>query len=194
MLKRFRSTVKRFDNQQSSNTLHAKLSKGEKSAICNISHLSLQYCSAFNPDCHFLWRSLPGILISRRYYISFEKTSSCFLFLSKCIKYLLPKEGKKKWCFIFFTGKCMDDFPAVDIALQRPHYFLWDYDMLSVPYSSAKSDNYLMTRLKDCGSLGLLSWLKGALHDPIRRVIRVMLPPQIVRIRESGRESECNLF
>ena len=77
---RFRSTVKRFDNQQSSDTLHAKLSKGENGAICNITRLSLRHCSAFDTDRHFVeWRSLAGILISRRHYILFEKTNGCLI-------------------------------------------------------------------------------------------------------------------
>lgn len=160
---RFRSTVKRFDNQQSSDTLHAKLSKGENGAICNITRLSLWHCSAFDTDRHFVeWRSLAGILISRRHYILFEKTNGC-LFLSlraKAPKFPLMKgktlfdalsssqERQYVWLAFFFF------FFFKDTDLLSPFYFLWDCATLSAACSSARGDNYTARLEQDWGIVG----------------------------------------
>lgn len=101
---RFRSTVKQFDNQQSSDTLHAKLSKGENSALWNVSlsylpgfavHLGCTALTGSNTDKHtpldFIWNVL---LSSRR----------------RTLKSPHPKETQI-WCFIFVTGACMYALP-----------------------------------------------------------------------------------
>lgn len=130
---RFRSTVKRFDNQQSSDTLHAKLSKGENGAICNITRLSLWHCSAFDTDRHFVeWRSLAGILISRRHYILFEKTNGCLFFVFESKGPRIPSHERKNiiWCFIFFTAKtvCMTGLFFF--------FFFWKIPIFSVHFIS----------------------------------------------------------
>lgn len=185
---RFRSTVKQFDNQQSSDTLHAKLSKGESGAICNISHLSPWYCSAFNPDCHFVeWRSLAGILISRHHYVSFEKTNGRALSLSKCLILLSPRGRKKMYLILHLLHRKMYGWLS-SFRYRSPESTLFPVGLRYrwfAPRPEEITIQWGRTRLRDCGSLGPLSWLKRALRDPIRRVIRVMqLRQESVRMRE----------
>lgn len=69
---RFRSTVKRFDNQQSPDSLRVKLSKGEKCALWN----SPLICLVLQCKYHSLLRVqrplAAGIPISRKRLLSFE--------------------------------------------------------------------------------------------------------------------------
>lgn len=69
---RFRSAVKRFDNQQSPDSLHAKLSKGEKCALWSSPFICLELQCKYHSLLRVQRPLAAGIPISKKRPLQFE--------------------------------------------------------------------------------------------------------------------------